>query len=893
MTKPLILIDGSSYLFRAYHALPPLTNSRGMPTGAIYGVLNMLRKLLKEYQPVHIAVVFDSKSPNFRHELYSAYKANRATMPLDLEVQIQPLFDAIRALGLPLVVCEGVEADDIIATLAHEAQQKGMPVLISTGDKDLAQLVNPKVTLINTMSHQIFDENAVREKFGVSPAQMIDYLALTGDTVDNIPGVPKVGPKTAAAWLAKYHSLDNLLQHAAEIPGKVGENLRNSIEAVLLGRKLVTVKTDIPLSQSVTQLAPAASDNEMLKKIFTDLEFKNWLAELRDTSPTEKNAVESKYTTILDQKTFQNWLEKLERADAFAFDTETTDLDAMRAELVGLSFSIQPNEAAYVPLMHDYLGAPQQLKRDWVLAQLKPLFNDPKKLIIGQNLKYDLKILGHYGVTVSAKLWDSLLASYIVDGTAVRHDLDSLALRHLSYKTVSFEDIAGKGAKQLTFNKIPLEKSAFYAAEDADITFRLYQILNKKLESDGELKKLFTDIEMPLMPILMKMEQHGVLIDVKKLKAQSLALKEKISALEQEVYLLSGKNFNLDSPKQLQEVLFTQLKIPVLKKTPTGQPSTAENVLQELAQSHPIPKLILSYRSLSKLKSTYTDSLPEQVNPRTGRVHTSYQQAVTATGRLSSTEPNLQNIPVRSEEGRKIRQAFIAPPGYKIISADYSQVELRIMAHLSQDPGLLKAFAEGLDVHAATAAEVFGVKLDHVTAEQRRRAKAVNFGLMYGMSSYGLSQQINVSREEAQHYIDTYFSRYPNVHDYMEKARALAAKLGYVQTLYGRRVAVPDIHAQQQSRRLGAERQAINAPLQGSAADIIKLAMICIDQWLTHARPPAAMIMQVHDELVFEVANAVIEETSQEIRRCMEHVAELSVPLLVEIGIGSNWDAAH
>ncbi len=889
--KPLILVDGSSYLFRAYHALPPLTNSKGQPTGAIYGVLNMLRKLLKDYQPTHIAVIFDSKSKNFRHKLYSAYKANRMAMPDDLQIQIQPLFAAIRALGLPLIVVEGVEADDVIGSFAAQAQQQNHRVLISTGDKDLTQLVNSEVTLINTMSNLVLDEQGVKEKFGVTPAQMVDYLSLVGDSSDNIPGVPKVGPKTATIWLNKYDSLERIIEHSAEIIGKVGENLRNHVSQVLLGRELVTVMTDVKLPYTPDQLTLNEPDYETLNQLFTELEFKNWLAELAELKP--KPHVSTQYVTILNQEMFQSWLKKLNDSPVIAFNTEANHIDAMRAQLVGISFSVQSGEAAYLPLAHDYVGAPKQLPRDEVLKQLAAILNDPHKTIVGQNLKNVIKLLVRCQVKISAKIFDNLLASYVLNSNTSRHDLDTLAASYLSYRTTTLAEVAGKGSKQLTFNQVPLDQAAFYAAERADMSLRLYYILAEKIAADPGLNAVFNDIELPLMPILAKMECGGVLIDVTKLHQQSQILEKNIQSLQQDVYTIASEEFNLSSSKQLQQILFSKLKLPVLKKTPTGQPSTAEDVLQELALTYPIPKLILTYRSLAKLKSTYTDSLPEQVNPQTGRVHTSYQQAVTATGRLSSTDPNLQNIPIRSEEGRKIRQAFIAEPGFKILAADYSQVELRIMAHLSKDPGLLYAFTHDLDVHRATAAEVFGIPLEDVTAEQRRRAKAINFGLMYGMSSYGLGQQLGIHREEAQQYIDSYFIHYPKIHEYMEYARAVAAKQGYVQTLYGRRVIVADIHSPQQQRRLAAERQAINAPLQGTAADIIKLAMICIDQWLTHSGIQAHMIMQVHDELVFEIAESALEIAREEIRRCMETVIKLAVPLKIDIGVGNNWDEAH
>ncbi len=889
-SKPFILIDGSSYLFRAYHALPPLTNTQGMPTGAIYGVLNMLRKLIKDYTPTHIAVVFDSKTKNFRHHLYPAYKANRTVMPDDLQQQIQPLFTAIRALGLPLIVVEGVEADDIIATLAKHAQQQEMPVVISTGDKDLAQLVNPQVTLINTMSQQILDEAGVQTKFGIKPEQMIDYLALVGDNVDNIPGVPGVGPKTAANWLGQYHSLDNLLKNADNITGKVGENLRNHIQQVLLGRELTTVKTDIPLPVKLEELIPSPPDNERLRQLFTELEFKTWL---QDLAPADQPAHEFSYVTVVERDELTAWIKKLAQTSSFAFATHAAGPDTMQAELVGISFAILGQPAVYVPFTHDYAGAPSQLDRAWVLQQFVPLFDDPNQVVVGHNLKSQLKILARYGIRVSAALWDCLLASYILDSSVARHELDVLALKYLSQQIQNFEQVAGKGAKQLPFNQIPLEKAAFFAAEVAQTTLLLHAALLKKLQESPELESVFNTVEMPLLPVLAKMELYGVLIDAPKLHQQSAELLKLIQALEQQVYTLAGEEFNLGSPKQLQEILYDKLKLPILKKTPTGQPSTAEEVLQELAFNYPIPQLIVTYRRLCKLKSTYTDRLPEDINSRTGRVHTSYNQTVTSTGRLSSTDPNLQNIPIRSEEGRKIRQAFIAPPNYKILAADYSQIELRIMAHLSQDPGLLAAFAQQQDVHRATAAEVYGIALAEVTSDQRRNAKVINFGLMYGMSSFGLGQQLGVSREEAQQYIDVYFHRYPGVHQYMEQARVLAAKQGYVKTLLGRRVQVADIKASNQFRRLAAERQAINGPLQGTAADIIKLAMLCIDDWLTQNRSRAHMIMQVHDELVFEVPVDEMEKVRAAVRQCMEHVMKLSVPLEVDIGVGDNWDEAH
>lgn len=890
-TKPLILIDGSSYLFRAYHALPPLTNSKGDPTGAIYGVLNMLRKLQKDYDPAHIAVVFDPKGKTFRYDMYAQYKANRTKMPDELRSQIAPLHQAIEALGLPLIIVDGVEADDVIGTLALKAKQAGMQTLISTGDKDLAQLVDEDITLINTMTDKLMDRAGVEEKFGVPPELIIDYLALVGDTSDNVPGIPKVGPKTAVKWLSEYGSLDEIIKHADDIKGKVGENLRAHLEDLALSKQLVTVKLDVDLDIAIHTLSPKAADKAKLIDLFSRLEFKSWLSELLSEQPSEVG--EKNYACILSEKDFQTWLARLKKAPYFSFDTETTALRAMDAELVGLSFAVKPHEAAYVPLAHDYSGAPTQLNRDAVLKALKPLLEDKNQIVIGQNLKYDLKMLRHYGIHVQAQPCDTLLESYVLNSTSTRHDLDSLALKYLAHNNITFEDIAGKGAKQLTFNQIHLDQASPYAAEDADIALQLHEKLWSMIEKEACYKKVLTEIEWPLIPILAKMEYEGVLIDAAMLKTQSKSLAKRIKAIEEEVFAMAGESFNLGSTKQLQAILYDKLQLPVLKKTPKGQPSTAEAALQELAFDYPLPKLILEYRSLTKLKSTYTDALPLQINSRTGRVHTSYNQAVTSTGRLSSNNPNLQNIPARTEEGRKIRQAFIAPKGYKIVAADYSQVELRIMAHVSQDPGLLKAFSQGLDVHSSTAAEVFGVKLEGVTPEMRRHAKAINFGLMYGMSSFGLSQQLGIDQKEAQKHIDVYFSRYPSVHQYMENARMKASEQGYVETLLGRRLYVPEIHASNQMRRRAAERAAINAPLQGTAADIIKLAMICIDRWISETNIDVKMIMQVHDELVFEVNEKCLEKAKKQIIACMEGALELSVPLIVDVGVGDNWDEAH
>jgi len=893
-SAPIILVDGSSYLFRAYYALPPLTNSRGMPTGAIYGVINMLRKLIKDYSPEHIAVVFDPKGKTFRHDLYPEYKANRMETPADLVPQFEPLYAAIRALGLPLVIKDGVEADDVIGTLAVQAEALGYSTLISTGDKDMAQLVNDQVTLINTMNNKLYDRQAVIDKFGVPPESIVDYLALVGDSVDNVPGVPKVGPKTAAKWLNEYHTLDNLIQHANDIKGKVGENLRQSLELLSLSRELVTIKTDVELDVSPTDFVPAAQDTATLQQLFSELEFKNWLVEVSEpeTLQSTNAATATAYKTILNLSEWSVLLKQLQQAQQIALDTETTSLDAMQAKLVGLS--VATNEvAAYVPLAHDYPGAPEQCDAQKVLDDLQPLLTDKTKTIIGQNLKYDLKVLKKAGVEVHAVMRDTMLESYVLNSAVARHDMDSLAMRHLNRSTITFAEVAGKGSKQKTFNEVAIDAAAAYAAEDAEITLALDNVLYSQVKSDAATEKVFREIEMPLMPVLMQMEFRGVLIDAALLQQQSGELEKKISTLKGQIFQQAGSEFNIDSPKQLQQVLFEHLQLPVLQKTPTGQASTAEPVLQELAHDYEIPALILEYRSLSKIKSTYVDKLPLLINPGTGRVHTNYNQAVTSTGRLSSNEPNLQNIPVRTEEGRRIRQAFVAPTQYKIVAADYSQIELRLMAHLSKDPGLLQAFSENLDVHSATAAEVFSVPLDQVTPLQRRNAKAINFGLIYGMSAWGLSRQLKISREEAQQYIDVYFNRYPGVHDYMEKARLQASQSGYVDTLLGRRLYIEEIHSKNAQRRNAAERQAINAPLQGSAADIIKKAMLCIDHWLQQSDIEVHMIMQVHDELVFEIKETVLETAVAKIRDCMQSAIDLDVPLIVDIGVGDNWNEAH
>lgn len=892
--QPFILVDGSSYLYRAFHALPPLTNSQGQPTGAVYGVINMLRRLLQDYQPKHVAVVFDAKGKTFRDELYAQYKATRPVMPDDLVCQIEPLHAAIRALGLPLLIIEGVEADDVIGTLATQAAAAGMFTLISSGDKDMAQLVNDHIAIINTMSNTIYNHEAVLAKFGIPPNLIVDYLSLVGDSVDNIPGIPNVGPKTAAKWLQQYGSLDGVIANAAAITGKVGENLRQNLELLPLFRQLATIRCDVALPIKPSELMQNPADKDALIALFKRLEFRTWLSELLADTVALKPAFDhSHYHTILDEQTLNQWLQKLEQADLIAVDTETTSLNYMQAEIVGLSFAIKSGEAIYIPLAHDYPGAPTQLNRDKTLALLKPLLENPNKLKVGQNLKYDSSVLANHGIQLQGIAYDTLLESYLINSSLGRHDMDSLALKYLGYSTISFEDIAGKGSKQLCFNQISLEQAAPYAAEDADITLQLHEKLWPMLQQHVGLTKVFTDIEIPLIPVLSQIERTGVLINVDLLKQQSVEMSQRIAILEHQVHELAGESFNLGSPKQLQAILFDKLKLPILERTPTGQPSTAESVLQELAHDFALPKQVLEYRSLTKLKSTYVDALPNQVNATTGRVHTCYNQAVTSTGRLSSTDPNLQNIPIRTEEGRRIRQAFIAPLGYRIIAADYSQIELRLMAHLSQDAGLLRAFEQGLDIHRATAAEVFAVALEDVTSEQRRNAKAINFGLMYGMSAFGLSRQLDIDPTTANVFIDLYFHRYPEVKKYMDRVRQLAHEQGFVETLYGRRVNLAEINSRNAMLRRGAERAAINAPLQGTAADIIKLAMINLHAWLQRQEVDARMIMQVHDELVFEVAEKDVAIVVPYIRNAMNQALALSVPLEVEIGVGSNWDEAH
>ncbi|HIC7359262.1 TPA: DNA polymerase I [Legionella pneumophila] len=896
MKPPLILIDGSSYFFRAFHALPPLTNSKGQPTGAIYGVANMIKKIIKDYHPEEIAVVFDAKGKTFRDEWYPEYKAHRPPMPQELSSQFQPLIQLLQAMGLPLLIIDGVEADDVIGTLAKQATEQGIPVVISTGDKDMAQLVNEHVSLINTMSNYSMDIDGVKEKFGVTPEQIIDYLTLIGDTVDNIPGVEKCGPKTAVKWLTEYQTLDNLIAHANEIGGKIGEYLRASIPHLPLSKKLVTIKTDLDLPLNLNQLMPTPADNEQLIKLTRELEFKSWLKELlqeaeNQKSPKEKDAGNNKaYEIITTHQQLNHWLNKLEQSKQFCIDTETTNLDVMQAELVGISLAVEEEKASYIPLAHT--DGSTQLVREEVLTALKPILENPAIGKIGQNIKYDYSVLKNYGITLKGITYDTMLESYVLNSGAGRHDMDSLALKYLGYKTISYEDVAGKGAKQLRFDQIPVEKAGVYAAEDADITLRLHNKLYPML--DEPLRNVLHDIEMPLLTVLADMEMHGVLIDPVILKQHGSRLKEQMKSLENEAVQLAGKAFNLNSPKQLQEILFDEQKLPVVAKTPTGQPSTAESVLQELAFDYRLPAVILEYRSLSKLVSTYIDALPKRINPKTHRVHTSYNQAVAATGRLSSSDPNLQNIPIRSEEGRLIRTAFIAPEGSLIMAADYSQIELRIMAHLSQDDNLLRAFANGWDIHAATASEIFQTNLDAVTKEQRRRAKAVNFGLIYGMSAFGLAKQIGVERQDAQHYIDTYFRRYPKVLEYMERTRQQAHQLGHVETLFGRRLYLPEINSRNLMRQKAAERTAINGPMQGTAADIIKKTMLAISNWEhSQKNPSAKMIMQVHDELVFEVRQEAVEECRAIIHNIMEQTVKLSVPLVVSIGTGSNWDDAH
>ena len=922
MANRLILVDGSSYLFRAYHALPALTNSKGLNTGAAKGVIGMIRKLVADYAGDQVVVIFDAKGPTFRNDIYPEYKANRPPMPDELREQIEPIHDTIRAMGLPLICIGGVEADDVIGTLSVQAAGSGREVVISTGDKDMAQLVNDHVTLINTMNNTTMDHDGVVDKFGVPPTLIIDLLALMGDKVDNIPGVAGVGEKTATALLQHLGGIDAIyerLDAVADLPIRGAKSLAAKLEGARgdaeLSYELATIKTDCDLELAEGDLDSSPLDDEALVELFRELEFKTWLEALLKgggatatgtagkDAPVADSAEKAselapavaavEVTTVLEQAVFDEWLAKLEAAELFAFDTETTSLDYMVAKVVGVSFAVEPGAAAYVPLAHDYPGAPDQLSRDAVLEALKPLLEDAETAKVGQHLKYDANVLANHGITLRGVHDDTMLESYILDAAGSRHDLDTLALKYLGQRTIHFEDIAGKGAKQLTFNQVPIEQAAPYAAEDAEVTLRLHQMLSEKLNQAPSLSTLYRELEMPLVPVLSRIERNGALVCRDTLAAHSQELGERILSLEAKAHDLAGGPFNLGSPKQLGEILFNQLELPVLRKTPKGAPSTAEDVLAELALDYPLPAVLMEYRGVSKLKSTYTDKLPEMIDARTGRVHTSYHQAVTATGRLSSSDPNLQNIPIRTEEGRRIRQAFIAAPGCKIVAADYSQIELRIMAHLSQDEGLLKAFANELDVHSATAAEVFGVEIGEVSGDQRRKAKAINFGLIYGMSAFGLAKQLGLGRNEAQEYIDLYFARYPGVADYMARTRELAHDTGYVETLKGRRLYLPEINAKNRQRQQAAERTAINAPMQGTAADMIKMAMLAVDGWLTGSTIDARMIMQVHDELVFEVEAGAVDELCETVGKLMSEVGLLDVPLLVEAGTGDNWDEAH
>jgi DNA polymerase-1 len=920
--RKLLLVDGSSYLYRAFHALPPLSNSKGEPTGAVLGVLNMLNKLIREESPDRVAVIFDAPGRTFRDDLFEQYKAHRPPMPDDLRSQVQPLLDAVAAMGLPLLRIPGVEADDVIGTLATQAARADYDVLISTGDKDMAQLVGPRIGLVNTMSNTRLDRDGVKSKFDVFPEQIIDYLALVGDSSDNIPGVTGVGPKTAAKWLNHYHTLDSLIANAASVAGKIGENLRQEIPVLELSRKLATIDTAVPLAVSADGLAPGEPDAARLRELYTRLELRALLRSLDGAqepgspaaaasagpgaapgpaAPAEggQAAVQAgtdrrrAYEMVVSQEALSAWLEKLAAAPLISFDTETDGLDYMRARMVGLSFAVSPGEAAYVPLSHDYPGAPAQLAREHVLAHLKPLLEDAARPKLGHHLKFDCHILANYGIALAGQRYDSMLESYVLNSVATRHDMDSATAKYLGMESLRFEDVCGKGAKQITFNQVDVARATEYAAEDSDVTLRLHQALWPQIEAIPSLKTLYETIEQPLVPVLFRMERTGVLVDRELLKRQSAELAARMLELQSQAHAAAGGPFNVDSPKQLQEILFGKLAIPVIRKTPTGQPSTAEDVLEELAASYDLPKLILDYRGVAKLKSTYTDKLPEQIDPHTGRIHTSYHQAVAATGRLSSTDPNLQNIPIRTPEGRRIRQAFIAPPGCSLIAADYSQIELRIMAHLSGDKGLLDAFAEDRDVHQATAAEVFSAPLDAVSPEQRRSAKAINFGLIYGMSAFGLARQLGIGRGEAQKYVDLYFERYPGVKRYMDETKQRARDAGFVETLFGRRLYLPDIQSRNQALRQYAERSAINAPMQGSAADIIKRAMIAVDAWLQTSGLPARLIMQVHDELILEVADSAADSVASQLRRLMSQAAELAVPLKVDIGMGPNWDVAH
>ena len=930
--RPVVLVDGSAYLYRAFHAMPPLTNSKKQPTGAIYGVVNMLRRLVADYSPEIMVVVFDAKGKTFRDDLYSEYKANRERMPDDMRSQVQPLYELVEKMGFPLVIIEGVEADDVIGTLSVQATKAGLKTIISTGDKDMAQLVDEHVTLVNTMSNTTMDIAGVEEKFGVKPTQIIDYLTLVGDTSDNIPGVPSCGPKTAAKWLAAHGDLDTIMAKADEVKGKIGEKLRDSLEHLPLSRELATIRLDVKLPEPVEALKMRDADIDSLAALYEELEFKTWRRELAEgKSPLQLrggkgaaasasssgagtaaassataaaggsglsgglgDAIERNYETITTLKSLDAWLKKLNKADIFAFDTETTSLNYKQAEVVGVSFAIAPGTAAYVPMTHDYEDAPKQLDRETVLERLRPLLeNAEKSNLVGQHIKYDINVLRNHGIELRNVAHDTMLQSYVLDSTATRHDMDSLAKKYLDVQTVKFEDIAGKGKKQLTFNQIPVETASHYAAEDADITLRLHEVLWERLQAEPTLATLYSEIELPLLHVLSFIECTGVRIDASMLEEQGKTIQETIDTVKSEAYADAGREFNLGSPKQIGEIFFEEKQYPIIRKTPKGQPSTAEDVLEQLALDYPLPRLILKHRSLTKLKSTYIDKLPLQIDPDSQRVHTSYNQAIASTGRLSSTDPNLQNIPVRTDEGRRIREAFIAEKGYRLLAADYSQIELRIMAHLSEDDGLLHAFEKKLDVHKATAAEVFGVPLDAVDSDQRRSAKAINFGLIYGMSAFGLAKQLDISRGEAAQYIELYFARYPGVKRYMDETRELAKEQGYVETVFGRRLYLPDINARNAQMRNYAERTAINAPMQGTAADIIKRAMLDVSAWLETDKVDARVIMQVHDELVLEVKAGELESVANKVQELMVTAASLKVPLEVDSGIGNSWEEAH
>ena len=893
MTKKLVLVDGSSYLYRAYHAMPDLTTSSGETTGAIYGVINMLRRQMKEHPSDYLVVIFDAPGKTFRDDIYPAYKANRPPMPNDLRSQIEPTHDVIQAMGIPLLSVAAVEADDVIGTLSTTATAMAIDTDIMSGDKDFAQLVGKRVRLIDSMKGETYDTAGIKVRFGVEPEQIVDYLTLVGDAVDNVPGVPKVGPKTAMRWLETYRTLDNLVAHAEEIKGKVGDNLRQSLEQLALSRELVTIKTDVELDVTPKDLMQSTPDEDRLRALFSRLEFKTWLSELGGTNSVDMHSPEVDYTIILDEKSLRQWIKRLSKAGVFSLDTETTSLDTLCAELVGISFTDRVGEGAYLPLAHDYVGAPLQVSLDYALTCLRPLLEDPKIGKIGQNLKYDRSVLQNYDIDLKGIRFDTMLESYVLNSTGSRHDMSTLALKYLGYKVVKYEEVAGSGKSQVSFSQVDVEQAGHYAAEDADIAMRLHEKIYPQFQSEPALRSVLETIEIPLVPVLSRVERNGVRVDCDMLSNHSIELGERIAQIEKKAHAAAGVAFNIASPRQIQEVLFEKLDLPIISKTPKGQPSTAENVLQELAEEHELPQLILQYRSLSKLKSTYTDKLPELVSPVTGRVHTSYHQASVATGRLSSSNPNLQNIPVRTEEGRRIRQAFIPDPGYVLVAADYSQIELRIMAHLSADEGLLSAFADDADIHRATAAEVFSIKPSKVTDDQRRSAKAINFGLIYGMSAFGLAKQLGIGRIEAQDYIDLYFSRYPGVHAFMENTRVRAREQRFVETVFGRRLYLNDMGSSNHARRQAAERAAINAPMQGTAADLIKLAMLAVDGWITEKNLQMRMIMQVHDELVLEVSEDDVDQARSMLNSLMTSVAELAVPLKVEVNAGKNWAMAH